>query len=183
VANGTSHCLASCSCWSPPGCATLPDVGDIIYGPLDFPPTVVDTRGKLSPEQSKRIVERLRRQPGSTDLLMRQATVMEEISGSPLIAGNKATLLKDAEATYGAMFKAIQSFETISTFETFIFEDDDIGRRFADLLLEKQQQGYAPREECSDRYVTGKGGSYGQGSLKKKSISAHPSQQDVQLRV
>lgn len=124
------------------GCATLPDVHDTIYGPLDFrSPTMVGPRGELSPEQSKRILERLQRQSGSTDLLTRQSIALEEISGSPLIAGNKATLLKDGEATYGAMFKAIQGARDHINFETFIFEDDDIGRRFADLLLEKQEQG------------------------------------------
>ena len=124
------------------GCATLPDANDIIYGPLDFrTPRVVGPRGELSPERSKRILERLQRQSGSTDLLTRQSIVLEEITGSPLIAGNKATLLKDGEATYGAMFKAIQGARDHINFETFIFEDDDIGRRFADFLLEKQEQG------------------------------------------
>ncbi len=124
------------------GCATLPDVSDTVYGPPDFrTPRVVGARGELSPERSKRIVERLQRQSGTTDLLARQATVLEEITGSPLIAGNKATLLKDGEATYGAMFKAIRGARDHINFETFIFEDDDIGRRFADLLLEKQEQG------------------------------------------
>jgi cardiolipin synthase A/B len=124
------------------GCATLPNVHDVIYGPLDFrSPTVVGSRGELSPEHSKRIVERLQQQSGSTDLLKRQAIVLEEITGSPLIAGNKAILLKDGEATYGAMFRAIQSARDHINFETYIFEDDDIGRRFADLLMEKQEQG------------------------------------------
>ncbi len=123
-------------------CATLPDARDIIYGPLDFRSSrVVGSRGELSAEQSKRIIERLERQSGSPDLLTRQTIVLEEISGSPLIAGNKVTLLKDGEATYGAMFSAIQNARDHINFETFIFEDDDIGRRFADLLVEKQEEG------------------------------------------
>jgi cardiolipin synthase A/B len=124
------------------GCATLPDADDVMYGPVHFrTPRVVDARGELSPEKSKRIVERLGRQSGTTDLLNRQAAVLEEVSGSPLIAGNQATLLKDGEATYDAMFKAIRGARDHINFETFIFDDDDTGRRFADLLLEKQEQG------------------------------------------
>ena len=124
------------------GCATLPDVGDVIYGPLDFRiPKVVGARGALSRTQSKRIVHRLERESGSTDLLTRQTIVLEEISGSPLVAGNKATLLKDGEATYAAMFRAIQNARDHIDFETFVFEDDDIGRRFADLLVKKQEEG------------------------------------------
>ncbi|HVN22555.1 MAG TPA: cardiolipin synthase [Syntrophorhabdales bacterium] len=123
-------------------CASLPDANDVIYGPLDLrSPTVVGPRGELSPEQSKHILDRLGRQSGSTDLLTRQTIVLEEISGSPLIAGNKATLLIDGGATYGAMMQAIDGARDHINFETFIFEDDDIGRRFADLLVEKQGQG------------------------------------------
>ncbi len=123
-------------------CATLPDVGDIIYGPLDFRvPRVVGARGELSPERSKRIIGRIERQSGSDDLLTRQTIVLEEIGGSPLTAGNKATLLIDGEATYAAMTKAIADARDHINFETFIFEDDEVGRRFADLLIEKQGQG------------------------------------------
>ena len=124
------------------GCATLPDVGGIIYGPLDFRiPKVVGARGELSGELSKRIIERLERQSGSADLLARQSIVLEEVSGSPLVAGNKATLLENGDGTYAAMAKAIESARDHINFETFIFEDDDVGRRFADLLIEKQGQG------------------------------------------
>ena len=58
-----------------------------------------------------------------------------------LSQGIKPTLLIDGPATYEAMLKAIQNAADHINFETFIFEDDDIGRRFADLLMEKQQQG------------------------------------------
>jgi cardiolipin synthase A/B len=124
------------------GCATVPDVNDVMYGPHGLrAPRVVGAHGEFSPEASKRILERLQPQSGPTDLLARQATVLEEIAGSPLVAGNKATLLRDGKATYGAMFKAIERARDHVNLETFIFEDDDTGRRFADLLLQKQEQG------------------------------------------
>jgi cardiolipin synthase len=124
------------------GCATLPHVGDMVYGPLDFRwPIVAGTQGEFSPERSKRVIARLEQQSGSTDLLSRQTIVLEEMSGSPLIAGNKATLLINGEATYNAMEKAIQGAKNHVNFETFIFEDDDVGRRFADLFVQKQAQG------------------------------------------
>jgi cardiolipin synthase A/B len=124
------------------GCATLPNVGDLIYGPMDFRfPIVVGARGELTRKQSKRIVERLERQSGSTDLLMRQAIVLEEIGGGPLVAGNKVTLLIDGGAAYAAMSKVIQGARDHINFETFIFEDDEVGRGFADLLVDKQRQG------------------------------------------
>jgi cardiolipin synthase A/B len=124
------------------GCATLPGAHEFIYGPLDFRyPTIVGSRGELSPEQSKRIIQRLKKQSGSTDLLTRQSIVLEEISGSPLSAGNKAKLLINGPATYAAMEKAIQKATDHINFETFIFEDDEIGRHFADLLIKEQEKG------------------------------------------
>jgi len=123
------------------GCATLPNARDIIYGPLDFrAPRVVGARGEFSTAQSKRILQRLEKQSG-TDLLARQSAVIEEISGSPLVSGNKATLLRDGEATYAAMFRAMENAVDHINFETFLFEDDEIGRRFAGTLIEKRRQG------------------------------------------
>jgi cardiolipin synthase len=66
---------------------------------------------------------------------------MEAISGSPLVTGNKVTLLVDGPATYAAMMEAIQRATDHINFETYIFEDDEVGRRFADLLLQKQAEG------------------------------------------
>lgn len=138
---GLVFCVLLCASFLS-ACATLPDVQGIIYGPLDFRvPKVVGARGELSPERSKRIIGLLERESGSADLLTRQTIVLEEISGSPLVAGNKATLLVDGGATYAAMSKAIADATDHVNFETFIFDDDEVGRKFADLLIEKQGQG------------------------------------------
>jgi cardiolipin synthase len=45
------------------------------------------------------------------------------------------TLLIDGPATYDAMFKAVRSARDHINFETYIFEDDELGRHFAGLLL------------------------------------------------
>jgi cardiolipin synthase len=39
------------------------------------------------------------------------------------------------------MLEAIQNAKDHINFETYIFEDDEVGRRFADLLLQKQSEG------------------------------------------
>lgn len=74
-------------------------------------------------------------------MLERQTIVMEEIGGKPLIAGNQVTLLNDGTATYAAMFRALEGARDHINLETFIFEDDEMGGRFVDILLEKQGQG------------------------------------------
>ena len=123
-------------------CASLPRIEDI-YERLNTrePPKIIGPHGQLSPKMSKAIMERLKRQVGPTDILERHIALVESISGSPLVAGNKVTLLIDGPATYAAMFKAIQNAKDHINFETYIFEDDEVGRRFADLLLQKQSEG------------------------------------------
>ena len=124
------------------GCASLPKQEHIHQRVgTSKAPKIIGPRGQLSPERSEAIMERLKRQAGPTDILDRHMALIESISGSPLVAGNKATLLIDGPATYAAMLEAIQGATDHINLETYIFEDDDVGRRFADLLLQKQSEG------------------------------------------
>jgi cardiolipin synthase len=122
-------------------CASLPRIED--YAPLsaDNAPKIIGPKGQLSPKKSKAIIERLKGQVEPTDILQRHILLLESISGSPLVTGNKVTLLIDGPATYDAMFKAIRSAKDHINFEIFIIEDDEVGRRFSDLLLQKQAEG------------------------------------------
>jgi len=125
------------------GCATLPNV----TGVIDKAPTARETRqivsshGLLTPQKSKAIMERLKHSVNPTDILERYTAVVESVTESPLTKGNKVTLLADGQATYAAMFKAIQEAKDHINLETYIIEDDPVGRRFADLLLKKQAEG------------------------------------------
>jgi len=75
----------------------------------------------------------------STDILERH-TVRVEWSPKVVDQGNKVTLLADGQATYAAMFKHGNAQDHINL-ESYIFEEDETGRKFADLLLKKQRQG------------------------------------------
>ena len=86
-------------------------------------------------------MERLKRSVDPTDILERHTAVVESVTESPLTKGNKVTLLADGQAAYAAMFKAIQNAKDHINLETFIIEDDEMGRKFADLLLQKQAEG------------------------------------------
>ena len=124
------------------GCASLPRIEEIyqrIY--IQEPPEIIGPRGQLSPKMSEHVMERLKKDVGPTDILERHAALLESISETPLNAGNKVTLLIDGPATYEAMFKAIQNAKDHINLETYIFRDDEVGRRFADLLLQKQSEG------------------------------------------
>lgn len=124
-------------------CATVPRVSETIAeAPAGGPPgRLVSAKGLLSPAISRAIMERLKRSVAPTDLLDRQTAVMESVSQSPLTKGNKVTLLVDGPATYAAMFKAIENARVNINLESYIFEDDATGRKFADLLLQKQAAG------------------------------------------
>ncbi len=105
------------------------------------PRQIVSVKGLLSPKQSKAIMERLKRSVAPTDILERHMAVVESITESPLTKGNKVVLLADGQATYAAMFKAMQKAKDHINVESYIIEDDDTGRKFADLLLQKQAEG------------------------------------------
>jgi len=121
------------------GCATLPIVSEKIDAAqaTPKPPQIASAKGLLSPKQSKRIMERLKRSVAPTDILERHTAVVESVTESPLTKGNKVTLLADGQAAYDAMFRAMQNARDHINLETYIIDDDNVGREFSDLLLKK----------------------------------------------
>ena len=87
-------------------------------------------------------MERLKRSVDPTDILERHITVVESVTESPLTKGNKVTLLADGP---GCLCRHVQSHTENAkdhiNLESYIIEDDEIGRKFADLLLQKQAEG------------------------------------------
>ncbi|HYA03372.1 MAG TPA: phospholipase D-like domain-containing protein [Syntrophobacteria bacterium] len=122
-------------------CASLPRIEDYAPSRADTAPKILGPTGPLSPMMSKAVMERLKGQAEPTDILQRYTPLMEVISGSPLVTGNKVTLLIDGPAAFAAMFTAIRNAKDHINIETFSFDDDEIGRRFADVLLQKQEEG------------------------------------------
>jgi cardiolipin synthase A/B len=124
-------------------CATLPNVSKMIdeAPTAEKPRQIVSSKGLLSPQKSKAIMERMKRSVNPTDILERYIVVVESVTESPLTKGNKVALLIDGPATYAAMFEAIRNAKDHINLETFIIEDDEIGRKFTDLLLQKQAEG------------------------------------------
>ena len=123
------------------GCATLPDVELHLDRRVPRAVELKGTRGPLSAQQSAAILKELERKTGSIDILDRHIAIEQAVVDSPLVIGNKAVLLEDGPATYEAMFAALRKASRHINLETYIFEDDEIGRKFSRLLLEKQAQG------------------------------------------
>ncbi len=127
-------CLAGCS--SLP--VLTPDMTPADPGAVQFQAA----NGRIvSPERSREILARLAGADDHPDSLARHLALEQEVSGSPLSLGNRVVLLENGPDTYAAMLSAIAGARDHINMETYIFEDDEAGRRFADALIEKQRQG------------------------------------------
>jgi cardiolipin synthase len=123
------------------GCSSLPRiVPDLKPGPAAAVPLQGAT-GPLTAAQSKAVLDRLARSGQPTDIFDRHLAREETLVGSPLTTGNRVQLLRDGPATYQAMIDAIAGARDHVNLETYILDDDEVGRRFAQALLAKQRQG------------------------------------------
>lgn len=122
-------------------CASLPDIhylkASIQPSPL---PTLVDTEGSSLSEADARSV--LKGRLGNGAARMKEFAAIEEAAtGRPLIVGNKVELLIDGPQTMAAMMDAIRSATDHINLETYIFDQDEVGLEFAELLKAKQREG------------------------------------------
>ena len=103
--------------------------------------TLENAQGALSNQQSKKIIARIKKDGLETNIFEKHLALISEIAGSPLMVGNKVNLLVDGPSTYAAMLSAIETAKDHINMETYIFEDDEIGQKFAAVLINKQKNG------------------------------------------
>jgi cardiolipin synthase len=132
---------AATCCLSIAGCATLPNTDSLTERHATQAARFEGALGQLSEKRSAAIVADLKRKSGDLDILDKQLSLEQEIVGSPLVLGNKVTLLQDGPVTYRAMFAAMRKAKDHINVESYIIDDDEVGRQFSDLLLERQAQG------------------------------------------
>jgi cardiolipin synthase len=123
------------------GCSSLPTIVPDLARPSGPPVQLEGARGPLSAAQSKAILDGLSSRGQDTDIFDRHLALEEAIVGSPLTTGNQVLLLQDGPATYQAMYAAILAARDHINMETYVLEDDEVGQRFAQALIAKQQQG------------------------------------------
>jgi len=123
------------------GCRAIPTVvPDMTWRP-SHPVQLDGAHGPLTAEQSKAVLARLKRDGAETNIFDRHLALEAEIVGNPLMVGNKVKLLVDGPQTYDAMFAAMENAKDHINMETYIFEDDEVGQKFAALLINKQRKG------------------------------------------
>lgn len=120
------------------GCVALPHVPDGRATGKETP-TVTGFNGELPKSTARALLDR-RWAHASRDLKA-MAALEEEATGVPLIAGNKVSLLFDGPQTIKAMEDAVRQAKETINLETYIFDQDEVGNRFADLLIERQRAG------------------------------------------
>jgi cardiolipin synthase len=123
------------------GCATLPDTQFLSERYTRTAAQFENAHGPLSAKKSAAIISELKRKSGDLDILDKQIALEHEVVGNPLVIGNKVTLLQDGPATYQAMFEAIRNARDNINVESFIIEEGEVGKQFADLLIERQAHG------------------------------------------
>ncbi len=123
------------------GCGSLPTLNPDIGLHSAHPVRLQGARGPLTYQQSKDILARLKKGAEETNIFDRHLLVQQEIDATPLVVGNKVQLLKDGPPTYASMFAAIAAAKDHINLETFILEDDEMGQRLIDSLLQRQTGG------------------------------------------
>jgi len=123
------------------GCSSLPTVVPDMERRSSRPVQLAGARGPLSAQQSRDVLARLKIRGEETSIFDRHLALEEEVAGSPLTTGNKVALLVDGPAAFQAMFDAIGRARDHIHMETYIVEDDEVGRKFAAALVERQSHG------------------------------------------
>ena len=124
-------------------CATPPDFWEVWRStPRASEPRLESARGPLSERESRAILARLRSENPSSNVLDRHLAFEAAIADRPLTVGNDVKLLHDGDASFAAMFAAIDRAKSHINLEYYTFEDVEFqDRHIVDLLVAKQAAG------------------------------------------
>jgi cardiolipin synthase len=123
------------------GCGTVPDASFLKRAYVAQEPEFKNAWGAVSERTNARLAAELKRQNGSLDIVGRQLAIEQAVVNTPLVVGNRTTLLLDGPATYRAMFTAMREARETINIEFYIIQDDEVGREFAAILTERRAAG------------------------------------------
>ena len=137
-----SRAASACSFALLAACTSLPTIAPDTAQAAGTTEVRIDgPHGPLSPDARKRVLAHLQAAGQDTDIFQRHLAFEQEIVGSPLSSGNKVTLLQDGPSTYQALYAAMAGAKNSIDMESYIIEDDEVGRRFATELKAAQARG------------------------------------------
>ncbi len=73
------------------------------------------------------------------------AALIGRVVAKPLLRGNRVEILRDGDEAFPVMLKAIAEARTSISLATYIFDNDALGRRFAEALHEARARGVEVR--------------------------------------
>lgn len=124
------------------GCAGVPDAAVVEHGNYDVRAAQLrNAWGPISERAKAAVLGDLKRKAGDLDILDRQIALEQAVAGAPLVLGNQVAALVDGPQTYAAMFRAMREAKRSINFETYIIRDDEVGREFAEIVLERAAAG------------------------------------------
>jgi cardiolipin synthase A/B len=123
------------------GCATH---GLQVTEPEAVPPIVARHRA-LAPQASEQVLDGALGEYGRDTAVRELIEAVRAHASAPLTTGNRVTALVDGPQTFAAIRTAVRAARHHVHIETFIYDDDELGREFAALLAQKRREGVAVR--------------------------------------
>lgn len=111
-------------------------------------------QGPLSAKRSAAKLEQMERGVSDTGIFDGHPAREEAIASGPSSTSNRVRLLQDHPGTDQAMLAAILSARDHINLETYILDDDDVGRRFAQALMDKRRPGVLDQSDPRQRRHT-----------------------------
>ena len=84
-------------------------------------------------------------EPDAPDNIKLLSAVAGRVMGEPLAGGNAVQALLDGDETYPAMLAAIEGAQQSIAMASYIFRDDEVGRKFADSMIAAAKRGVMVR--------------------------------------
>lgn len=106
---------------------------------------ITTSTGPLTPEQAQTLIRQLAPDEFHQRLLRELLPVQRTIANSPIAAGNDARILIDGPSTFSAMFDDIEKAKHHIHIETFIFDEEGLGKEVMDRLIERRRNGVVVR--------------------------------------
>jgi cardiolipin synthase len=78
---------------------------------------------------------------GTSEAMRRSIEGFERLAEMPAVSGNAAKILQDGDATFGAIFEAIDGARAYILVQVYILRDDGLGRALKNRLIRKAREG------------------------------------------
>lgn len=108
------------------------------------PPVVTPDR-TLSSAEAEALLEAALKEYADDANVQRLIAAVRAASTAPLTAGNAVQALVDGPQTFAAIEASVAEAKHHVHVETFIYDDDELGRRFGELLARKRAEGVEVR--------------------------------------